>query len=113
MRKTLVSYVRCTTGAEGAITVNKAYNATVASNGDGDYSITCGKGGAKEDNSVVEIETELDTESAVGSVPTLVSGTNTNTVKRVQFRNASDGVIARPFGFAVSIYRNHAIPAAT
>lgn len=103
MRKTLVGFVRATC-AEGSVTANRAYNCAVSFTADGDYTISLGKGGAAESNMVVEIETELGAGDALGSIPSVVNA-NSNTSKRVQFRNATNGALREPVGFAASIYR--------
>lgn len=102
MRKTLVGFARCTTGA-GTVVADRAYNATVARVADGDYNVTVGKGGANADNCLIEIETELAAGSVVGS--NSMASQTSDTVKRLQFRNATNGALAAPVGFAVSIYR--------
>lgn len=102
MRKTLVAFMRATC-AEGSVTVDRAYNCTVAFTADGDYNLTIGKGGADVGNMIPEVETELAVGNAVGSVPNIIS--TSDTVKRLQFRTFAAGVLTEPVGFGISIYR--------
>lgn len=102
LQKTLVAYARCTC-AEGAVVTNRAYNCTVAFVADGNYNVTVGKGGADNTNVDIEVETELAADDAAGLVAS--SGSSTDTVKKVLFRNATNGTLREPAGFAVSVYR--------
>lgn len=102
MRKTLVGYVRATC-AEGSVTTNRAYNATLAFNADGDYTMTLGKGGADVMNMVAEVEIETGAGGALAFAPSVASASDTSKVIRT--RNAESGALVEPSGFAVSIYR--------
>ncbi len=93
MEQKVVAWGRVTFDAEGGVVASRLYNCSVADVGAGvgDFNVTIGNGGV--DRQLCQIKLRASSATAVGANGT--TSHTSDTVKRIQFRDAA-GTLAAP-----------------
>lgn len=93
MEEKVVAYMHATID-ENVLIVDRAYNCTLAENAAGDYSLTVGQGGV--DRHLCQIVVSAETaERAATTIHT------SDTVKRIQFRDAAGALASSSFNIEI------------